>query len=102
MAVTDNLTDGELTVLGLLADAPRHGYEPDRVIEQRGIRIWLRGVLVLLLLARPPHRSGLIELSSRDAGRCGRRNDSRQMATRCISQSADALEALTPGARHPA
>lgn len=38
--MSDALTDGELTVLGLLAEAPRHGYELDRVIEQRGIREW--------------------------------------------------------------
>ncbi|GAA2319275.1 hypothetical protein GCM10009853_091710 [Glycomyces scopariae] len=34
------LTDAELTVLGLLAEAPRHGYELERVIEERGVRNW--------------------------------------------------------------
>jgi DNA-binding PadR family transcriptional regulator len=38
--VAEGLTDGELTVLGLLAEQPRHGYDLDRVIEQRGIREW--------------------------------------------------------------
>jgi DNA-binding PadR family transcriptional regulator len=34
------LTDGELTVLGLLAEQPRHGYELERVVEERGVRAW--------------------------------------------------------------
>lgn len=34
------LTDGELTVLGLLAEQPRHGYDLERVIEERGVRAW--------------------------------------------------------------
>ncbi|RRR98279.1 GyrI-like domain-containing protein [Glycomyces terrestris] len=36
----DALTDAELTVLGLLAETPRHGYELERVIEERGVRSW--------------------------------------------------------------
>lgn len=34
------LTSAELTVLGLLIERPRHGYDLERVIEQRGIREW--------------------------------------------------------------
>lgn len=34
------LTDSELLVLGLLAEMPRHGYELEQVIEQRGMREW--------------------------------------------------------------
>lgn len=34
------LTDAELLVLGLVAEMPRHGYELNRVIEQRGMREW--------------------------------------------------------------
>ncbi len=34
------LTDGELTILGLIAEVPRHGYELDNVIDERGIRNW--------------------------------------------------------------
>ncbi|MCD0443362.1 GyrI-like domain-containing protein [Glycomyces sp. A-F 0318] len=34
------LTDGEFTVLGLLVERPRHGYELERVIEERGVRAW--------------------------------------------------------------
>jgi DNA-binding PadR family transcriptional regulator len=35
-----NLTNAELTVLGLVAERPRHGYEVEQVIEERGIRNW--------------------------------------------------------------
>ena len=34
------LTDAELLLLGLVAEMPRHGYEFDQVIEQRGMREW--------------------------------------------------------------
>jgi DNA-binding PadR family transcriptional regulator len=34
------LTDAELLVLGLVVEMPRHGYELEQVIEQRGMREW--------------------------------------------------------------
>lgn len=34
------LTLTELTILGLIAEQPRHGYDLEQVIEQRGIRRW--------------------------------------------------------------
>src|SRR3972149_2439341 len=34
------LTAAELLLLGLVAEMPRHGYELDHVIEQRGMRQW--------------------------------------------------------------
>lgn len=34
------LTDAELTVLGLVVERPRHGYELDEVVSQRGMRDW--------------------------------------------------------------
>ena len=33
-------TDADLVVLGLLAEQPRHGYDLEAVIQQRGIRAW--------------------------------------------------------------
>jgi DNA-binding PadR family transcriptional regulator len=38
----NNLTDAELLVLGLVAEMPRHGYQLEQVIEQRGMREWTR------------------------------------------------------------
>ncbi|MCK6455286.1 MAG: PadR family transcriptional regulator [Phycisphaerae bacterium] len=34
------LTDAELLLLGLVAEMPRHGYELEQVIRQRGMREW--------------------------------------------------------------
>ncbi|ALE85586.1 PadR family transcriptional regulator [Pseudonocardia sp. HH130629-09] len=34
------LTIGELVVLGALAERPRHGYDIEQVIEERGVRRW--------------------------------------------------------------
>jgi DNA-binding PadR family transcriptional regulator len=34
------LTDSEFLVLGLVAEMPRHGYELEQVIEERGMRQW--------------------------------------------------------------
>jgi DNA-binding PadR family transcriptional regulator len=34
------MTNTELAILGLVAEAPRHGYEIERLIEQRGMRNW--------------------------------------------------------------
>ena len=35
-----NLTDAELLVLGLVAEMPRHGYQLEQLIEERGMREW--------------------------------------------------------------
>ncbi|MEV8240334.1 helix-turn-helix transcriptional regulator [Microbacterium testaceum] len=34
------LTPAELTVLGLIVEQPRHGYDLEQVIEERGVRQW--------------------------------------------------------------
>ena len=34
------MTNAELAVLGLVAEAPRHGYEIEQLIESRGMRNW--------------------------------------------------------------
>ena len=34
------LTDAELAILSLIAEKPRHGYELEQVIEERGMRSW--------------------------------------------------------------
>ena len=35
-----DLTNAELAILGLIVEAPRHGYEIEQVIEERGMREW--------------------------------------------------------------
>ncbi len=34
------MTNAELSILSLVAEAPRHGYEIEQVIEERGMREW--------------------------------------------------------------
>ena len=34
------MTNAELAILGLVGEAPRHGYEIEQVIEERGMRAW--------------------------------------------------------------
>jgi DNA-binding PadR family transcriptional regulator len=40
MTANTSPTDAELTILGLVAERPRHGYELEIVIRERGIREW--------------------------------------------------------------
>jgi DNA-binding PadR family transcriptional regulator len=40
MGVSETLTPAELTLLGLLVERPRHGYQLEEVIAERGIREW--------------------------------------------------------------
>ncbi|HCS39599.1 MAG TPA: PadR family transcriptional regulator [Anaerolineaceae bacterium] len=35
-----NLTNAELAILSLIAEQPRHGYELEQIIEERGMRDW--------------------------------------------------------------
>ncbi len=35
-----NLSNAELALLSLIAEQPRHGYEVEQVIEERGMRAW--------------------------------------------------------------
>ena len=34
------MTHAEFAILSLIAEAPRHGYEIEQTIEQRGMRDW--------------------------------------------------------------
>jgi DNA-binding PadR family transcriptional regulator len=55
------LTDAELLVLGLVAEMPRHGYELEQVIEQRGMREWTQiGFSSIYFVLGKLERSGLV------------------------------------------
>jgi DNA-binding PadR family transcriptional regulator len=41
MGLTAVMTDAELTILSLVAETPRYGYEIQQVIDERGLREWL-------------------------------------------------------------
>ncbi len=63
-------SDADIVLLSLLAEQPRHGYDLDRVIEQRGYRQWtsLAFSSVYYLLKRLSER-GLLEPDEGSQGR---------------------------------
>ncbi|MCA9244209.1 MAG: PadR family transcriptional regulator [Phycisphaerales bacterium] len=62
------LTDAELLLLGLVAEMPRHGYELDSVIEQRGMREWTQiGFSSIYFVLGKLEKLGLI-LAKKPAG----------------------------------
>lgn len=55
------MTNAELAVLGLVAEAPRHGYEMETLIEQRGMRNWTEvGFSSIYYLLDKLERRGLL------------------------------------------
>ncbi|GAA1620588.1 GyrI-like domain-containing protein [Catellatospora bangladeshensis] len=97
------LTDAELTLLGLLLEQPRHGYDLERVIEERGVRAWTAlGFSSIYYLLDKLAARGLIEAAATPAGE---RRTARSRATYrvteagrllCEAATKDALAALTP------
>ena len=63
-------SDADIVVLSLLAEQPRHGYNLDRTIEQRGYRQWtsLAFSSVYYVLKRLAER-GLVEPDDGSTGR---------------------------------
>jgi DNA-binding PadR family transcriptional regulator len=59
-----DLTPAELTLLGLLVEKPRHGYELDEVIDARGMREWteIGFSSIYYLLARLRDRGLIAEI----------------------------------------
>ncbi|WP_029040720.1 PadR family transcriptional regulator [Cucumibacter marinus] len=54
-------TDAELLLLGLIAEMPRHGYELEQVIEQRGMREWTQiGFSSIYFVLGKLEKAGLI------------------------------------------
>jgi DNA-binding PadR family transcriptional regulator len=56
------MTNAELAILSLVAEQPRHGYEIEHVIEERGMREWTDvGFSSIYYLLKKLERDGLIE-----------------------------------------
>lgn len=93
------LTDGELTVLGLLVEQPRHGYDLERVIEERGIRAWTAlGFSSIYYVLDKLARRGLVEATSAPASAKARTTFRATESGRdlCAAATREALAALTP------
>jgi DNA-binding PadR family transcriptional regulator len=56
------MTNAELAILSLIAEQPRHGYEIERVIEERGMRDWTEiGFSSIYYLLNKLEKAGLIK-----------------------------------------
>ncbi|WP_433466262.1 PadR family transcriptional regulator [Spirillospora sp. CA-128828] len=66
-----DLTPAELTLLGLLVEKPRHGYELDEIISTRGMREWteIGFSSIYYLLARLRDRGLISEVDAPRAAR---------------------------------
>lgn len=63
------MTDAELAILHLLIEKPRHGYEIEEVIEQRGMREWTAiGFSSIYYLLNKLEKVGLVEKSLQEIG----------------------------------
>lgn len=68
------LTPAELTVLGLIVEEPRHGYDLEQVIEQRGIRQWTDiGFSSIYYVLAKLEKRGLVDAARGRAGAKSRR-----------------------------
>jgi len=56
------MTNAELAILSLIAEAPRHGYEIEQIIEARGMREWTEiGFSSIYYLLKKLEKTGLVE-----------------------------------------
>jgi len=56
------MTNAELAILSLIAEAPRHGYEIEQIIEARGMREWTEiGFSSIYYLPKKLEKEGLVE-----------------------------------------
>ncbi|MEU5990038.1 PadR family transcriptional regulator [Spirillospora sp. NPDC047418] len=92
-----DLTPAELTLLGLLVEKPRHGYELDEVISARGMREWteIGFSSIYYLLARLRDRGLIAEVeASRPArGRARRVYAPTDEGRRACARAAEAVVA---------
>jgi DNA-binding PadR family transcriptional regulator len=64
------MTNAELAILGLVVEQPRHGYEIEQVIEERGMRDWTEiGFSSIYYLLKKLEREELIEGRLEEAAR---------------------------------
>jgi DNA-binding PadR family transcriptional regulator len=58
----ETLTDSQILILGLVAEMPRHGYEIEQAIEQRGMREWTQiGFSSIYYVLGKLEEKGLVE-----------------------------------------
>ena len=84
------MTNAELAILGLVVEQPRHGYEIEQVIEERGMRDWTEvGFSSIYYLLKKLEREKLVESHLQEAD--------RGPARKVYSTTAGGEEALRAG-----
>lgn len=64
------MTNAELAILSLIGEQPRHGYEIEQVIEERGMREWTEvGFSSIYYLLKKLERDALVESALEEAER---------------------------------
>lgn len=97
--MSPGLTDSELTVLGLLVERPRHGYDLERVIDERGMRAWTAlGFSSIYYVLDKLAKRGLIEAAGPRSSAKSRVTFRPTASGRevCASATREALSTLTP------
>jgi len=90
------MTNAELAILSLIAEQPRHGYEIEQVIEERGMREWTEiGFSSIYYLLKKLEREELIEGQLEEAKRGSARKVYRPTPAGREALRAGVLDALS-------
>lgn len=97
------MTNGELAILSLVVEQPRHGYEIEQVIEERGMRDWTEvGFSSIYYLLNKLEGKGLVEASLENPeGRGPARKVYRATKNGEEEWYKRSLDTLRTPARHP-
>jgi DNA-binding PadR family transcriptional regulator len=100
--ISHPITNTKLAVLTLVAEKPRHGYEIEQVIEERGMREWTDvGFSSIYYLLNKLAREGLIESELEQAGQGPARKVYQATAAGREALHEALLAALSLPERHP-
>jgi DNA-binding PadR family transcriptional regulator len=95
------MTNAELAVLGLVVERPRHGYEIEQIIEERGMRDWTEvGFSSIYYLLKKLQGEGLIEGQLEEAARGPARKVYRATPAGDAALQAAVLDALSVPRRY--
>ena len=90
------MTNAELSILSLIAERPRHGYEIEQVIEERGMRDWTEiGFSSIYYLLKKLEKEGLIAGRLEEAARGPARTVYSATQAGLEAQRAGLLDALS-------
>jgi DNA-binding PadR family transcriptional regulator len=95
---TNEFTDSELLILGLIAEMPRHGYELEGIIEERGMREWTRiGFSSIYYVLGKLEKGGLIKAEKPSSPKARKRYAITQKGKEIlIDQTLVALKTIQP------